>query len=231
MLDEERRRGRRAIADRTAGNGSPMSPSPIAPSRASVMAWRTTSASLWPSRPRSCGTRTPPSQTCVARREGVDVEAQAGAADQPRREALLGAGEIGFVGELLERSDRPRPIATSIPAARAIWASSVAAGRSRRGGRRGWPRGGRPAESGPAPGPSRVDRRRQGSRCPRERIDDRQHRHRRRVRRSSASTSRSTTAGGAKGRAASWISTRLRRPPPRSLRGRSAPTPAAPRRR
>src|SRR5262249_8499892 len=37
-----------------------MSPRPAAPSRASVTACSTTSASLWPTRPRGCSTRTPP---------------------------------------------------------------------------------------------------------------------------------------------------------------------------
>ena len=37
-----------------------MSPRPAAPSRASVTACSTTSASLWPARPRGCSMRTPP---------------------------------------------------------------------------------------------------------------------------------------------------------------------------
>src|SRR5262249_39706581 len=37
-----------------------MSPRPAAPRRASVTACRTTSASLWPARPRGCSRRTPP---------------------------------------------------------------------------------------------------------------------------------------------------------------------------
>src|SRR5437764_339480 len=37
-----------------------MSPRPAAPSRASVTAWRTTSASECPANPRGCSTRTPP---------------------------------------------------------------------------------------------------------------------------------------------------------------------------
>ena len=42
------------------GKCRPMSPSPAAPSSASVMACSSTSASEWPSRPCVWGTRTPP---------------------------------------------------------------------------------------------------------------------------------------------------------------------------
>jgi hypothetical protein len=38
----------------------PMSPSPAAPSSASMTAWVRTSASEWPASPRSCSMRTPP---------------------------------------------------------------------------------------------------------------------------------------------------------------------------
>src|SRR2546422_82429 len=42
------------------GNRRPMSPSPAAPSRASVSAWATASASEWPARPCGWGISTPP---------------------------------------------------------------------------------------------------------------------------------------------------------------------------
>lgn len=42
------------------GNIWPMSPKAAAPNKASVMAWSNTSASLWPTSCRSCGTDTPP---------------------------------------------------------------------------------------------------------------------------------------------------------------------------
>ena len=45
------------------GYASPMSPRPAAPRSASVKACSTTSASLWPTRPRACSTRTPPSMS------------------------------------------------------------------------------------------------------------------------------------------------------------------------
>ena len=44
----------------SSGNRVPMSPRPPAPSRASITAWVRTSASEWPSSPRSCSTSTPP---------------------------------------------------------------------------------------------------------------------------------------------------------------------------
>ena len=61
------------------GKFAPMSPSPAAPSSASVQAWATTSASLWPSRPRSPSNTTPPSTSGRVRvvAPAVHVEAVA----------------------------------------------------------------------------------------------------------------------------------------------------------
>jgi len=44
----------------SSGKRVPMSPDPAAPSRASITAWVSTSASEWPSRPRECSISTPP---------------------------------------------------------------------------------------------------------------------------------------------------------------------------
>src|SRR5207249_5965887 len=45
----------------SSGNRVPMSPMPAAPQSASIRAWQTTSASLWPCNPMSQGSSTPPS--------------------------------------------------------------------------------------------------------------------------------------------------------------------------
>ena len=57
------------------GVGSPMSPRPAAPSRASVTACSTTSASLWPTRPRGCS---------IARRRGSAAGPRPGGACRGR---------------------------------------------------------------------------------------------------------------------------------------------------
>src|SRR5207302_11047747 len=54
------------------GKWSPRSPRAAAPRRASAMAWLTTSASLWPARPRSPANCTPPR---TRRREGSSLKA------------------------------------------------------------------------------------------------------------------------------------------------------------
>ena len=80
-----------------------MSPRPAAPSRASVMAWSTTSASLWPARPRVVRNCDSAEHDRAIAGKGVDVEAHAGARSQPSGQPLLGAREIGGGGELVER--------------------------------------------------------------------------------------------------------------------------------
>ena len=61
------------------GKCRPMSPAAAAPSSASHTACRTQSPSEWPSRPRSWGTSTPPSQERAAGHQAVGVEAVADA--------------------------------------------------------------------------------------------------------------------------------------------------------
>ncbi len=112
------------------GKWSPISPAPSAPRIASVSAWRTTSASLWPVRPLSCGMRTPPSHSASPGREGVDVEAEADAR--------------GSAGRLRRGGNRPRRSASRAP------------DRLRRARRRGRPRG----RSGRRRSPRRRARRR-----------------------------------------------------------------------
>ena len=108
------------------GKCSPISPSAIAPRIASVRAWSATSASEWPTRPRSCGIATPQSQTASPGAEGVHVEAlcRCGSPDACP-EQPLGREEILRIGELDVAADRPATVATAMPASAATAASSV----------------------------------------------------------------------------------------------------------
>ena len=77
------------------GKCSPMSPRPAAPSSASVIAWRTTSASLCPASPRLMRHLHAAEHDRTLAGESMNVEAHAGARDQASGEPLLGALEIG----------------------------------------------------------------------------------------------------------------------------------------
>ncbi len=81
----------------------PMSPAPIVPSSASVIAWSATSASLWPLRAVAVGDADAAEPQLSARGEAVDVEALRGADAHRRRQPRLSGGEVGGVGDLLER--------------------------------------------------------------------------------------------------------------------------------
>ena len=59
------------------------------------MAWRTTSASLWPASPRLMRDFDPAEHDRAFAGKGVDVEPHAGARDQASGEPLLGAVEVG----------------------------------------------------------------------------------------------------------------------------------------
>lgn len=62
-------------AGSVSGNALPMSPRPAAPSRASMMAWVSTSASECPSSPFSQGMSTPPRMSLAPVHQPVDVVA------------------------------------------------------------------------------------------------------------------------------------------------------------
>jgi hypothetical protein len=90
-------------ARRCRGNGVPMSPSPAAPSKASVMACSSTSASEWPSRPWVCGMVTPPDDQRPPGHQGVHVPALTDAKGGVRGRLM------GFAGCRLSGWLRPAP--------------------------------------------------------------------------------------------------------------------------
>ena len=158
--------------------------------------------------------------------EGMDVEAHAGARDQPRREPLLGAGEVGGRWSAFRAPDRRRRRRRSCPAARTTVGlvgrrarlTTGRIGRRQASSRNAcgvWTRT-RPARStGLAePSPTRPACRRPArtGAAP--------------SKNSSARPGGRSTAGGQKGRAASWTSTAspsIAASPARTESARSAP--------
>ena len=176
-----------------------MSPSPAAPSSASITACATTSASECPARPGSPGISTPAEHEPAARlREAVGVVADAGAA--------LAAHPSGS-----SRRSRRSNTHDPVDAAR-----RAAARPPRRSRGRSSPARARPRRARPACRPRRTSRAARGrDRSPRPACAGRRSRPRspRPRRRSLASRSRSRRAAGAAGRAA---------PAPRPSRDRDA---------
>jgi hypothetical protein len=129
MVDDPAARGsarRRGQEDRTnrafprgsdGGKCSPMSPRPAAPSKASVIAWSTTSASLCPARPRSCGISIPPIMTGPSPAKAwTSKPMPVRLTTAARRAMLLGAVPVGGVVSLSSMTDRLRPSRTFSPA-------------------------------------------------------------------------------------------------------------------
>ena len=203
-----------------------MSPRPAAPSRASVIAWSTTSASLWPARPRVVRHCDAAEHDRAFAGKGVDVEAHAGARDRAARRAIARRGSKSAAVVSLSSAGSPSTAATLMPAARSD-------GRfvGRRGARplRHRPaaarRGGKPAASARGPGrrgrpARRAVRRRAASVSPTGSTGAAPSKN------SRLASSRSMTSGGQKGRAASWTSTAspsIAARPARTESARSAP--------
>ena len=202
-----------------------MSPSPAAPSRASVIAWRTTSASLWPARPRAVRNGDPAEHDRALAGEGMDVEAHAGARDEARRRAIARRAPSRPAWSASRAPDRRRPRRRSCPAARSdAWFRRSERRPTSRIGLPQARRGGMPAGSGPGPGrtgrPARRAVRRRGPAC----------------RRPAGPAPRLVEfelgeqpvdhGGGQKGRAASWTRTAspsIAARPARTESARSAP--------
>src|SRR5262245_28331003 len=96
-----------AQAASVSGKCWPMSPSPAAPSSASVTAWATTSASLWPARPGPSGKVTPPSTRGRAgssekgwTSKPCPTRITAAGAGSPGTEQGLGHDQVGRVRDL-----------------------------------------------------------------------------------------------------------------------------------
>ena len=138
-------RTRPSSADRCRGRCWPMSPSPMAPSSASVSACKATSASEWPSRRARVGAHAAQPDV-VARRQAMHVEALPGA---HVGHAVGGSAMARSSAVVSLRLDSlPRTSATGKPAHSATAASSVkvvlSARPRRRDGRPGCRRNGNP---------------------------------------------------------------------------------------
>ena len=148
-----------------------MSPSPAAPSKASVMAWSTTSASLWPARPRACGICDPAQHDRAVAGEGVDVEAHAGARRSAARRAIASARSKSAGVVSFSSTGSPSTAATFMPGGAQRPSVSSVGGCARPCciGVTQVPRAGTPAGSGRGPGrrgrPARRAIRRPGRAC------------------------------------------------------------------
>ena len=91
------------------GKWAPISPSPQAPSSASVSACSATSASEWPTRPRVMRDRDAAERHCVARPEGVDVIAVADA------DVAESASAASPASRSVGRRDIPRLVSFMLP--------------------------------------------------------------------------------------------------------------------